>query len=789
MGAIVSGLNLPSSKQHNELLQAWEASQAQSVATDSDTPTPNDSRPSNSHSGNSQSSNSQQNSLQAELSQPVTRGEVAALLYHALRLTDEGQNLADIALPQARSESIAQSSSYASSPVNDRVVADGPPIQSALPTLASPIGSAAIPGTTIATSTIATSTPETIPETIESPSLQPPLLVAAQLPLPDPLLSPLPPVPEDRVEAIGSDDFGLSPTSSGKSEVERVSPEFSAEALPLAPATSAETSIPDTSIPDTSIPETSPENGVDTAFSAPSPLDETYTLGAGDRVFIEVFGLPQYSQEYQVLVDGSLNLPRAGRMVVEGMTLTQAESLIFARYARYYQQPATSVVLVAPRSLRISVTGEVNRPGVYRISPSEGSAVPSLTQALQEAGGIRQDADLRQVKVYRSQRNGEPQELALNLWSLLQTGDLTQDISLRDGDRVIIPKAEAFNLEDLNQIATATARESLQLESAQKEIPWQLLVAPQTSDRPISPNVSRNLLSGILFGLALGVGTALLIDRLDNVFHSIDQVQEEIKDPLLGVIPFSADLAESPTHSRPKSAKAQEITKLLTEATRSLAINLRLMGADSPIRSLVVSSAMPGDGKSTVALNLAQAAAAMGQRVLLVDADLRRPQVHRRLSLFNGQGLANLITNTDLPLEDVVQASGLEEKLSIVTSGQRPPDPSRLLSSETMKRLNQKLLASFDLVIYDTPPLLGLSDASLLSNLCDGLILVVGLGQTDRGAFKRSLETIKTGRSPLLGVVANAVKQAPGYRYYDYYYSYRYHHYYHTLDTPEDGAS
>lgn len=285
------------------------------------------------------------------------------------------------------------------------------------------------------------------------------------------------------------------------------------------------------------------------------------------------------------------------------------------------------------------------------------------------------------------------------------------------------------------------------------------------------------------------MGTALLIDRLDNVFHSIDQVQEEIKDPLLGVIPFSADLAESPTHSRPKSAKAQEITKLLTEATRSLAINLRLMGADSPIRSLVVSSAMPGDGKSTVTLNLAQAAAAMGQRVLLVDADLRRPQVHRRLSLFNGQGLANLITNTDLPLEDVVQASGLEEKLSIVTSGQRPPDPSRLLSSETMKRLNQKLLASFDLVIYDTPPLLGLSDASLLSNLCDGLILVVGLGQTDRGAFKRSLETIKTGRSPLLGVVANAVKQAPGYRYYDYYYSYRYHHYYHTLDTPEDGAS
>lgn len=156
-----------------------------------------------------------------------------------------------------------------------------------------------------------------------------------------------------------------------------------------------------------------------------------------------------------MLVDGSLNLPRAGRMLVEGMTLAQVESLIYSRYARYYQQPATSVVLVQPRSLRISVTGEVNRPGVYRLSATEGSQFPSVTQALQEAGGISQDADLRQVKVYRSQRNGEPQTLTLNLWELLQTGDLSQDMHLRDGDRLVIAKAEDLSIADLNQIATA----------------------------------------------------------------------------------------------------------------------------------------------------------------------------------------------------------------------------------------------------------------------------------------------------------------------------------------------
>jgi capsular exopolysaccharide synthesis family protein len=322
------------------------------------------------------------------------------------------------------------------------------------------------------------------------------------------------------------------------------------------------------------------------------------------------------------------------------------------------------------------------------------------------------------------------------------------------------------------------ARESLQLESAQKEIPWQLLVSPQTSQRPVSPNVPQNLVMGLFFGLALGVGTALLLDRVDHVFHSLDQLQEEATDPLLGVIPYSADVD---TLLSQKALTTETIPKLVTESVRSLAINLRMMGADSPIRSLVISSAMPGDGKSTIALHLAQAAAAMGQRVLLVDADLRRPQLHRRLSLFNGQGLVHLLTR-DTPFSEVIQPSGIEDNLSILTSGQCPPDPSRLLSSETMKRINRELQGEFDLVIYDTPPLLGLSDANVLSSQCDGLMLVVGLGQTDRGAFKRSLEMLRTSRANLLGIVANAVKQQPGSRYYDYYYTYSYHQYYRAGD-------
>lgn len=360
------------------------------------------------------------------------------------------------------------------------------------------------------------------------------------------------------------------------------------------------------------------------------------------------------------------------------------------------------------------------------------------------------------------------------------------------------------------------ARESLQLESAQKEIPWQLLVVPETLNTPVSPNVSRNLLSSLLLGIALGIGTALLLDRLDNVFHSLEQLREETKQPILGVIPFSPDLSSfamlenNGLGNKVLGNKGFGNTgfgnkglgdgivehslstphykaKPLIEAFRSLAINLRFMGADSPLRSLVISSAMPGDGKSTIALNLAQAAAAMGQRVLLIDADLRRPQLHKRLSLFNGQGLANLISGGVASPEAVIQPSGIEERLWVLTSGQRPPDPSRLLSSETLKRLNRDFQSRFDLVIYDTPPLLGLSDASLLSNQCDGILVVAGMGQTDREALKRSLESLKNSRSTILGIVGNAVKQLPGSRYDNYYYSYKYQQYY--SDLPESAES
>ena len=234
-----------------------------------------------------------------------------------------------------------------------------------------------------------------------------------------------------------------------------------------------------------------PLSSVESALLSPNPsaplaatdVNETYTLGAGDRIFVEVFGLPQYSQEYQVLVDGSLNLPRAGRMVVEGMSLAQTEALIYGRYSRYYRQPATSVVLVQPRSLQIAITGAVNRPGVYRLSPEGGSQFPSVTQAIQEAGGIGAKANLRNVELQRAQRDGSLQTLEVNLWELLQSGNLSQDVSLRDGDRLRIPEAQALTPEELSKISTANfSPETIEVSvvGSATEAPGTLQVSPNT---------------------------------------------------------------------------------------------------------------------------------------------------------------------------------------------------------------------------------------------------------------------------------------------------------------------
>jgi capsular exopolysaccharide synthesis family protein len=210
------------------------------------------------------------------------------------------------------------------------------------------------------------------------------------------------------------------------------------------------------------------------------------------------------------------------------------------------------------------------------------------------------------------------------------------------------------------------------------------------------------------------------------------------------------------------------------------------MNPDQPIKSLVISSCIPGEGKSTVALNLAQVAASIGKRVLLIDADLRLPQIHQTLELSNQYGLSNIISG-EVSSEEAIQQSSLNNNLYVITSGATPPDPTRLLSSNSMKQLAQQWEDSFDLVLYDSPPLGGLADARLLTPLTNGLILVVGLGVTNRSIFKDVIDLLKVSQARVLGTVANGIKQGS---VSDYYYHYtRYYSYYNNYTTDSHQAS
>lgn len=329
-------------------------------------------------------------------------------------------------------------------------------------------------------------------------------------------------------------------------------------------------------------------------------------------------------------------------------------------------------------------------------------------------------------------------------------------------------------------------RENLEIEKAQKSIPWQIIVKPQKPEVPVSPKTDRNIMLGAIAGLLLGMGVAFLVDRLDNVFHSPDELKDRTKLPLLGIIPYHkqlkaltpiATLAEmkpsddSAPKKRNRNKPQWYKASPFLESFRSLHTNIRFLGSDTPIHSIVISSATPGDGKSTIAVHLAQAAAAMGQRVLLVDADLRRPQVHHILGLENQYGLSNIIA-TGLTAKQAIQRLPMWDHLYVLPAGQQPPDPTRLLGSKKMQYFMEQFHAVFDLVIYDTPPVVGLADGRLLAAHTDGVVMVAGLGRTDRSLLLQALDGMKIANAPVLGIVANGVKghTTSSYYHYQHYY-------------------
>ena len=286
---------------------------------------------------------------------------------------------------------------------------------------------------------------------------------------------------------------------------------------------------------------------------------------------------------------------------------------------------------------------------------------------------------------------------------------------------------------------------------------------------PFMPNPRRDWIMALLLGAGVAVALAFGAEYLDDTVKTPDDITRRLKLPLLGLVPAV------PGKDGPLLTGA--VPHDFGEAFRSLRTSLVFTSGSESARVIGVTSTQPLEGKTTIACNLAAALALGGARVLLIDADMRRPGLHRAMSLQNAVGLSHLLVG-QARVRDAVQRTS-EPNLFVITAGRTPPNPSELLSAERMKAFLQNLQSGpFDWVILDTPPVLAVTDAVILASAVSGVVFVIGSEMTRRVHAERALETLRTSRPNVVGAVLNRVDFDANRYYYSRYYGYHYKSYY-----------
>jgi capsular exopolysaccharide synthesis family protein len=283
-------------------------------------------------------------------------------------------------------------------------------------------------------------------------------------------------------------------------------------------------------------------------------------------------------------------------------------------------------------------------------------------------------------------------------------------------------------------------------------------------EEPSSPNLKLNLALGLLVGLALGVGFALMRELLDTRVRTVEDVESLTDTSVLGIIGFEPDAPSYPliVQESPQSMRA--------EALRRLRTNLQFLEVEGQSNAIVMTSALPGEGKSTTTINLAITLADAGQRVALVDADLRRPSVAKYMGIEGSVGLTTVLIGR-AGIDDVIQPWG-NGNLDVITSGQIPPNPSELLGSRRMAAFIDELTPRYDVVLIDTSPLLPVTDGAILARLVGGAVVVVGAGTIHKAQLEDALVTLTTVNARVLGMVVNRVPMRSGGAYAYHYYEY-----------------
>ena len=319
-----------------------------------------------------------------------------------------------------------------------------------------------------------------------------------------------------------------------------------------------------------------------------------------------------------------------------------------------------------------------------------------------------------------------------------------------------------------------------------------LVNVARTPTAPTEPNIPRNLAFALVLGLTAGIGLAFLLESMDNTVRTTEQAQIISGVPALGMIPMgsksgldsggkklltvssSKEAVELVTQARPQSQMA--------ESYRALRTSLLLSNLGTPPKTIMITSARPQEGKTTTSINTAIVLAQKGVRVLLIDADLRRPSVHKTLGMGPRSGLSNVLTGSAV-LEHTIARSPILPNLFVLPAGTPPPNPAELLASSNMRDLLLELRDKYDHIVIDTPPTLSVTDAVVLSQRMDAIILVIRSNQTTKQALRRARDILAQVNARITGVLLNAVDlSSPDYYYY-YEYQGKYHDSYYREDT------
>ena len=349
-------------------------------------------------------------------------------------------------------------------------------------------------------------------------------------------------------------------------------------------------------------------------------------------------------------------------------------------------------------------------------------------------------------------------ELAEKIKSSSPVGTVLLDISVTDGSP-----------ERARDIANAIANEFPRFIAA-IETPTGAVSSPVKASltrsaslpgAPVSPTTELNVALGLMIGLVSGVGSAVLRQKLDRTIRGKREAAALADAPILG------EVAEDS-----KSKKDPLITDSAGnprgEAFRALRTNIRFLSVDQRLSSFVVTGSLPGEGKTTVATNLAIALAQAGERVVLIDGDLRRPQLSTLFGLPGGVGLTNVLVG-DVAVDNALQQWRHDLQLYVMTSGPIPPNPSELLGSNRLASMVQHLMSAHMTVIFDSPPLLLVTDAAILARMTHGALVVTRIGSTKTDQLEGAVEALRAVEAKVLGVVANRVKKTRSSAYGGYY--------------------